>query len=96
MTVLTEYKKQKIARDRDKFWSAVIIFFATVGMFAIIVFAAVENLLNARNEVIFENLKSCPKSSVVDYRQGEPFVNYQGKKVMIKKEGCENNLIAGR
>ena len=96
MTIISEYKKQRIRRDEDRFWSAVIIFFCTIGIFAIIVFAAIENLLNARNEVIYENLKTCPKSSVVDYREGEPFVMFKGKKVMIKKEGCENNLIAGR
>jgi hypothetical protein len=77
------------------FWSAVIVFISTIVIFAIIIVSAVEQRLNARNEVIYENLKSCPKSSVVDFRQGEPFVKYQGRKVMIEKEGC-NNLIARR
>ncbi|MFA5340163.1 MAG: hypothetical protein WC332_00155 [Clostridia bacterium] len=95
MTILTEYKKQRIARDRDKFHSAIIIALSVIGIFAVIIVSAVEQRLNARNEVIYENLKSCPKSSVVDFRQGEPFVNYQGKKIFIEREGC-NNLIARR
>ncbi|MDD5006335.1 MAG: hypothetical protein PHS33_07575 [Candidatus Omnitrophica bacterium] len=88
MTILTEYRKQRIARDRDKFHSAIIIALSVIGIFAVIIIAAVENRLNARNEVIYENLKSCPKSSVVDFRQGKPFVMVKGKKIMIAREGC--------
>ena len=87
MTILTEYKKQRMARDRDKFHSAIIVALSVIGIFAVIIVAAVENRLNAKNEVIYENMKNC-RNSVVDYRQGEPFVKYKGKKIMIAREGC--------
>ncbi len=88
MTILTEYRKQRIARDRDKFHSAIIIALSVIGIFAVIIIAAVENRLNARNEVIYKHLKTCPKSAVVDFRQGEPFVKVKGKKILIAREGC--------
>lgn len=92
MRIISEYKKQRIARDRDKFWNAVIIFFCTIGIFVVILIAAVENKLNARNKTIYENMKTCPKSSVVDYRQNESSIMYKGKKRFIAREDC-NNLI---
>lgn len=86
--IISEYKKQRISRDRDRYHAALIIAISVILLFAIIILAAVENRLNASNEVIYENLKSCPKSSVVDYRQGEPFVRYKNKKINIAREGC--------
>ena len=89
--ILGEYKKQKDKRDRNRFFNAVIVFCAATavtGIFIILILAAIEKRLNPEQEVIYKNLKSCPKSSVVDYRQGEPFVLYKGEKIMIKREGC--------
>jgi hypothetical protein len=88
MTILTEYRKQRINRDRDRYHAALIVAVSVIGIFAVIIMAAVENRLNAKNETIYENMKTCPKSSVVDYRQGEPFVKYKGKKILIAREGC--------
>ena len=89
--ILSEYKKQRDKRGRDRFFYAVIAFCAVTGIFVILILAAIENRLDPEQEAIYKNLKSCPKSSVVDYRQGEPFVLYKGEKIMIKREGCEKD-----
>jgi hypothetical protein len=89
MNYLSEYRKQKTSRDKDKFYSVLIVAVSVILIFAIIILAAVETKLDSRNEVIYENLKSCPASSVVDYRQGEPVVFYKGRKVNIATEGCK-------
>ena len=92
--ILGEYKKQKDKRDRNRFFNAVIVFCVVTAIFIILILAAIENRLDPEQEAIYKNLKTCPKSSVVDYRQGEPFVLYKGEKIMIKREGCEKDKEA--
>ena len=70
--ILGEQKKQKDKRDRNRFFNAVIVFCAVIavtGIFIILILAAIENRLDPEQEAIYKNLKTCPESSVVDYRQ---------------------------
>jgi hypothetical protein len=87
--ILTEYKKDRIRRDRDKAVSGIIAFACTVAIFIIVLLCACEHVFGTmKSTAIYKNLQTCPKSSVVDYRQGEPFVMFKGKKIMIEREGC--------
>jgi hypothetical protein len=85
-----QFKKDRRKRERDKAISGIICFVCIFGIMAIVLFFAIEHIRNTRRTtLIAEHLKSCPKSSVVDYRFGEPFVNYKGRKVMIEREECK-------
>ena len=84
------FYKSKHNPDSDKAFSALIISLSIIAIFAIIVFTVIKGKAEEdRLRLIAEHLKSCPKSSTVDYRSGEPFVNYKGIKVMIEREGCK-------
>ena len=41
MTVLTEYPKQRINRDRDRYHSAIIVALSVIGIFAVIIINAI-------------------------------------------------------
>jgi hypothetical protein len=89
LAVLTEYKKDRDKRDREQLRNMVIIALCIVGIFATILITMVKTNFKTDDEIIFQNLKSCPKSSVVDYREGEPFTVYKNKRVYLLKEGCK-------
>ncbi len=90
MAVLTDYKKDRLKRERERAISGLIIFLSIMVIFGAILFTVIKNKPeNARQEKIYENLKSCPKSSVVDCRSGKPFVLYRGQKTDIEREGCK-------
>lgn len=75
--------------DRHEAISGIIAFACIVGIFLIVLFCACEHVFGTmKTEAIYKNLQTCPKSSVVDYRQGEPIVYFRGEKIKILAEGC--------
>jgi hypothetical protein len=79
----------KSRHNDSKAISGIICFFCIIGIFAIVLFCCCETWVNNNQQAIIENnLKSCPKSSVVYFTEEEPFVRYKGRKVRIMTETC--------
>jgi len=93
MPILSEYRKQKLERERDKFWSAVIVAACIAGSIIITVVATVYQMREARFRAkldkIYENMLSCPQGTIIYYRGGEPYVMFKGRKIYIERETCE-------
>lgn len=92
MTYLSEYKKDKIRRERQRNIDLIIIAVSLLVLFALLIFT--HKVVNQRTEEairldkIKANLKTCPNRVVYDDKKC-PYVYVKGKKVFLELKGCE-------